>query len=568
MVVAAGVDPVPEHDLVRPEHDLVRPEYDLVCVGGGLGGLAAAARAAALGLDVLVVEASDTVGGCGAYSGGLLWAPGAEGADPPDSVEAADAYLAYVQGERTSDTVLRREVLQAAREAVALSADLGVAFEVVPGNPDVFFPQAPGSTATGRMLEVAVDGADLGALRPLLTPSPHYRTGLRHRELFGSGRSTEELEELYAERGRGDLLTMGLGLAGAFVRAALVERAVSWRTGLRVVDLLARDGRVVGVRAVGTDGQTVEVGARRGVLLATGGYGWAEDAAALEGLPDFAEAGPPSLQGDHLRLVEQVGAGIVRGGGPQFSLGAQVQPGDVHPGTDQPLCSQLFDVMGLPHTLVVNRDGQRFGDESYYVGINEALRRWDATGKRWSNFPCYLIVDAQFQRRYRLATLPPGMPYPSSVAQADSLPELARRLGVDPDGLVETVATYNSGAREGRDPAFARGTSAFVRRRYGDPAHEPNASLGPVEEPPFAGLPLRLLGTGLCTFGVRTDADARVLRRDASPVPGLFATGDAVATTEFLGYVTGYGNTRTIAMAYRAAAAVAGRPPRREDPPL
>lgn len=76
-----------------------------------------------------------------------------------------------------------------------------------------------------------------------------------------------------------------------------------------------------------------------------------------------------------------------------------------------------------------------------------------------------------------------------------------------------------------------------------------------MEEPPFAGLPLRLPGTGLGTFGLRTDADARVLRRDATPVAGLFATGNAVATTAFLRDVTGHANTRNIALADRAAAA-------------
>lgn len=108
--------------------------------------------------------------------------------------------------------------------------------------------------------------------------------------------------------------------------------------------------------------------------------------------------------------------------------------------------------------------------------------------------------------------------------------------------------------------AFGRGSLPFVRRRYGDPSHQPNANLGPVAEPPFYGLPLRLPGTGMCTFGLRTDEDGRVLRRDGSPVPGLHAPGNAVATTEFRGYVTGYANSRNLARAHRSVCAMSASP--------
>lgn len=542
-----------------PKGDPADTEHDLICIGGGLGGLAAAARAAELGLRVLVVEAADRIGGGAAYSGGLLWAPGRRDGDPPDSVEAADAYLQYVQGARRSDAALRREVLCAAREALDFYTSLGVPFQVVPGNPDVYHPDAPGSTASGRMFECAVEGASLGPVRPVLSPSPHYRIGLRHSELFGGTRTAQEIDSLFTTRQEADFLTMGSGLAGAFARAALTERDVEYVTGQRVVRLLERGGRVVGVE-VRHGGRTIPHVARMGVLLATGGYGWAPDAADLEGLPDFVEAGPPSIAGDHLGLAEQVGAGLVRGGGPQFSLGARIQSDDVHPGTDVPLYSQLFDVMGLPHTLVVNRAGERFGDESYYVGINQALGRWDAASRTWANFPCHLIVDESFRTAYRLGTLPAGADYPDHVARADDLVTLGSLVRIDGPALRSTVEAFNTHAARGSDPVFGRGSRQFVRRRYGDAAHRPNPNLGPVSEPPFYALPLRLLGTGLCTFGLRTDSDARVLRRDGSAVPGLFATGNSVATTEFRGYVTGYANTRNIAMAYRAASAVASSP--------
>lgn len=538
------------------EHD---DEFDVVCVGGGLGGLAAALSAQAHGLSALVLEKSSYVGGGAAYSGGLCWAPGLDGTVPPDTLAAGCEYLEYVQGDRESDQPLRQSMLRSIRDAVRFYRDAGVPLQVVPGNPDVYHPQAPGSTASGRMLECAVEGDSLGMWRARLMPSPHYRIGLRHSEMFDATSTSDQTAALLSARQAADMLTMGAGLAGAFVRASLVDGTASCLTEQRVTRLVTEAGRVVGVATEGPGG-TARYGARRGVVLATGGYGWSPAAADLEGLPDFAEASPPSISGDHLLLAESVGAGMVRGGGPQFSMGAQIDVAATHPGTEEVLFQQLFDVMGLPHTLVVNRSGLRFGDESYYVGINEALRRWDAVQKRWENFPCYLVVDDRFRRSYRLGSLEPGAPYPTHIARAADLRGLAAALGIDGEALAQTVEVFNHSAERGEDPAFGRGSLPFVRRRYGDPTHAPNANLGPVSEPPFYGLPLRLLGTGMCTFGLRTDADGRVLRRDGSAVAGLHATGNAVATTEFRGYVTGYANSRNLAMAHQSVRALLAGP--------
>jgi 3-oxosteroid 1-dehydrogenase len=143
------------------------------------------------------------------------------------------------------------------------------------------------------------------------------------------------------------------------------------------------------------------------------------------------------------------------------------------------------------------------------------------------------------------------------VTSAPDLATLAAAVGIDPAGLVATVDRFNVHAVAGLDPDFGRGSKPFVRRRYGDPTHEPNACLGPVATPPFHALPLRLCGTGLATFGLDVDADARVLRRGGAPVPGLYAAGVAAATTEVRGgYITGYANTRTLALAHRAVRSI------------
>lgn len=528
--------------------------YDVICIGAGLGGLAAAVRARHLGLSILLLETSSFIGGGTAYSGGLCWIPGlSEG----DSIEAAAVYLAHAEGEHGfADEELRRGVLTSMRDAARFYRGAGVPLDVVPGNPDVFYPRAPGSVSDGRMFEACLPGKALGDWRGHIMPCPHYRIGLTHHESYGPHLDATQRAALLEKRQSEDFLTFGPGLVGVFAKAVLVGENVPCLTGHRVRRLLTGRGRVTGVEAESSE-RTVRFTARRGVLIATGGYGWARDAADMEGLPDFIDAGPPSIAGDHLALATTRGATMARGNGPQFCLGAIVDSRQFHPGTDQVLCRQLFDVLGMPHTLVVNRDGLRFGDESYYVGINEALRAWDPLGKRWSNFPCFLIFDQQYRRKYAATGLGPGEGYLEHVIKADSLGALAGKIGVD-GRLTSTVARFNDNALRGEDPDFSRGASAFVRRRYGDRSHQPNANLGPVSEPPFYALPLRLLGTGMCTFGLLTDADARVLRRDGSAIEGLFATGNAVATTEFRNYVTGYANSRNFAMAYAAMNAAAG----------
>lgn len=527
--------------------------HDVICIGAGLGGLAAAVRARHLGLSVLLLEASPFIGGGAAYSGGLCWIPGiSEG----DSIEAGADYLAYAEGEHGfADTALRQDVLSAIGESARFYMEAGIPLQVVPGNPDVFYPQAPCSVASGRMYEAAIDGVQLGPWRAKLMPSPHYRIGLTHHEAYGPDLSAAQREALFEKRLSQGHLTFGLGLAGCFARSALVEGDAECRLGHRARRLIVENGRVTGVEAETGDG-TVQFKARRGVLIATGGYSWSPDAADLEGLPDFIDAGPPSIAGDHLTLATTHGAALVRGNGPQFCLGAVVDSQEYHPGSQQVLCRQLFDVLGMPHTLVVNRDGMRFGDESYYVGINEALRAWDPLRKRWNNFPCWLIFDEQYRKKYAATGLGRQERWSEHVTRADSLEALAAAIGIDA-GLVQTVERFNTHAMTGTDPDFSRGASAFVRRRYGDQSHEPNANLGPVSEAPFYALPLRLLGTGMCTFGLSTDGQARVLRRDGSVVEGLFATGNAVATTEFRNYVTGYANSRNFAMAYAAMNAIA-----------
>lgn len=534
---------------------MARSECDLLCIGGGLGGLAAALRAADAGLEVLVVEKSPLIGGVAAYSGGVIWVGNnhlQHQAGLDDSPAETHDYLRWVARDSGPfDAELLETFIRRAPEAVEYFTRLGVAFTST-GLGDQYHPDAPGSKASGRILEVTASGSALGDWRDRFRGSPHFRLlGLTHDEVRRAGGDLvagDVLADLHRRRREADFLTWGPGLSAGFAAAALVVRGVSILLESRCIELIRHGDRVTGA-VIETAGAHTEIRARRGVLIATGSYGNAPWAAELEGLPEVFEASPPVLDGDAFALAESVGAARVTAG-QAFTIFGYESPTEHHPGTDVALHRELSRALGLPHSIVVNSAGRRFGDESFYGFLLRAVKQRDEATGHYPNYPCYLVGDNRYRTRYRLGD---GEEWPGDLAQNSSLADLAATLGIDPGGLVEQVATFNDGAEEGNDPVFGRGTLPYSRLRAGDPNQSPNPNLGPLTEPPFWGLPLKLLGTGIYSTGLLINADAQVLTRDRRPINGLYATGNAAAYVEQPAYVGGLANARAITYAYLAA---------------
>ena len=529
-------------------------ECDFLCIGGGLGGLAAALRAADAGLDVLIVEKSPLIGGVAAYSGGVVWVGNnhlQRGAGLEDSTDDTTTYLRWVARDAgTFDEELLATFVRRAPEAVEYFGDLGVRFQST-GLGDQYHPDAPGSKPGGRILEVTVDGDALGPWRDRCRSSPHFRLlGLTHDEVRRAGGDLvagDVLADLHRRRRESDFWTWGPGLSAGFAAAALVQRGVPILLGTRCVELIQTGDRVSGA-VVDTGRSRLEVRARRGVLVATGSYGNAPYAADMEGLPEIFEASPPVLDGDALTLVQPTGAALAHAGGA-FTIFGYESPTERHPGTDVPLHRELSRALGLPHAIVVNRAGKRFGDESFYGFLLRAVKERDAAGQ-FPNYPCFLIGDNRYRSRYGLGDTPE---WPADLAQAPRLADLAVALGIDPGGLEAEVAAFNEPADEGNDPAFGRGSLPYSRLRAGDPNQSPNPNLGSLRQPPFWGLPLKLLGTGIYSTGLLINGNAQVLSEDRRPIDGLYATGNAAAYVEQPGYVGGLANARAITYAYLAA---------------
>jgi 3-oxosteroid 1-dehydrogenase len=209
-------------------------------------------------------------------------------------------------------------------------------------------------------------------------------------------------------------------------------------------------------------------------------------------------------------------------------------PDDAPPGGTA-LC-RLSGTQELPsrHTMVVNRQGRRFTDETFFQATAPSLRVFDVDTREQRNLPCYFIFDAQYARSHSFAGRKPGAPIPSWVASGTTLAELAVALGIDAAGLQATAARFNEDARRGIDSEFHRGETPRGLTRFA-----PGATLGTIEEKPFHGIELH--PTSLASAGLVADQRARVTHVRGMPIPGLYAVGNAAARTETgSGYQTGF----------------------------
>jgi 3-oxosteroid 1-dehydrogenase len=181
----------------------------------------------------------------------------------------------------------------------------------------------------------------------------------------------------------------------------------------------------------------------------------------------------------------------------------------------------------LPGSIMVNTAGRRFVNEAVnYHDLNKVFRAIDPNTGEHANIPAWLVVDSGYVARYSIGGTPAGR-VPSWAISAQTLDQLARACGIDPSGLVETVAEFNKFAADGHDPMFGRGASA-ADRYLGD-QRRPHPCLAPLTEGPFHAIPIRPGTLGTCG-GLVTDFDGRVLDRNGRPVGQLFAAGNVAAT--------------------------------------
>jgi 3-oxosteroid 1-dehydrogenase len=540
---------------------------DFVAVGSGIGGLSAAIVAHDRGLKVMVLEKAPKLGGVSAYSGGEVFVPAnhlEESAGIRDSVDEGMRYLEFLAG-GYGDPALMRALLENGRVAAKYFQErAGVRWKIVAGFPDYHYPKAPGTVAAGRYLETELfDGAQLGDWQKRTYLSPHMPNGITHDELFAWGGFVNVRRWDFATMGKRyakDMRGFGPGMMAHFVKAAVIDRGIPALLDTPARELLVEDGVVVGVRAERA-GKDYLVRAKRGVLLAAGGYDWNPEIARwFELLPEWQSMVQPSVAGDAMILGGEVGAAVAAV--PAYNLGLffgyQI-PGEEHDG--KPLWRGSWEG-GFPHAIWVNRAGERFADESFYRDYLPKTRAWDGNTQQHPNFPPYLVFDSTYRSKYPLGTILPGQDFPPGLVEtAPTLRELAAKLGIDPDNLERTVARFNRHAELGVDEDFGRGTYPWAAMMTGD-REQKNPNLGPLTAPPFYGLRLRVASVGINAAGLRTNADAQVVHVRGRPIAGLYAAGNSAAPLDIgAGYQSGLSNLRGMVGGTRAAMHAAGSAP-------
>ncbi|MER7449197.1 3-oxosteroid 1-dehydrogenase [Nocardia beijingensis] len=518
-------------------------EFDVVVVGSGAAGMTAALTAAYRGLSVTLIEKSRAFGGSTARSGGGIWIPNnpvlqREGV--PDSPELARTYLAAVVGDRVPEA-RQRAFLERGPEMMRYLGARSKYWEFVydRGYSD-YHPEFPGGLAQGRSIEPApLDGRLLGGdlhkiNQPTMsgpkgiafTVSDFHDLNMIARTWAGKRTAMKVGIQAVGNKLRGRLpLSLGKALA-ARLWLSLRDAGVPVWLNTPLTELITEGNAVVGVRAE-HDGTPVVIKARRGVVLAAGGFEHNLD------MRRQYMSGPQSTDWT-VGATENVGEGIVAG---QKAGGAVDLMDDAWwgPSVRNPDGPPFFCLAerSQPGGIMVNHAGERFVNESApYVNVVHTMYEQEATGV--GHIPAHFIMDQRFRDRYLFLGNFPKRPLPQKyldagiIRQADTLAELAAKIGVPPAALAATVERFNGFARAGRDEDFRRGDSAYDRY-YGDPTVRPNPCLAPLEQGPFYAVEMVPgdLGT---KGGLVTDEHARVLDSDDQPIPGLYAAGNNSAS--------------------------------------
>ncbi|KOS54121.1 FAD-dependent oxidoreductase [Rhodococcus rhodochrous] len=575
-------------------------KVDVAIVGSGGAGLMAALTAAKEGARVLVVESRELVGGATGISAGAAWIPNhgfsTDDLKVDDDLDQARRYI-YGQGR---DKVLDHDMIEKFLETgprVARYIEENTSFGWIP----TIWPDYRSD----------IDGASVGRA---LFPGPYSPRGLGQaakyvRPALTTGMAKNPLPFwLLGGIGIDEVWLAGPALIGALLEASL-RNGVDVRVEAPATRLVIEDSKVTGV-VVKADGVEHTVRTTKGVLLASGGY---ESSAELTkthlGAPFGVQVSPQGHDGIAVQLAEEVGADLTGMQDAWWMPGVQL-PGEELEG--RPLSRVFLGERALPHSIMVNSTGERFANEALaYDQFGQIMREVDPQTGTMPNATAWLIFDHQYWTKFGIFGVTPGGEVPEYLHQANTLAELANKIGVDEVGLLRTVDRFNPDATRGRDPQFHRGDTLFDRyfgayyprlgkyspdnrfpaatakarailakaigpvvdklagrvARKNDPERlralvvgplakiirpvlkSPKSSvLGPVDTAPYYALKVEASALGT-VGGPRTDADGRALDTEGKVIPGLYAAGNSGgAPTK--GFYGGAGGTISLGLVF------------------
>jgi flavocytochrome c len=442
----------------QPSADMPQQTADVVVVGGGMAGFSAALALAEAGIEVVLLEKQAQVGGSSVLSGGSFAFAGTDLQQKMGIEDSADLLfedLRRVGGYDNEESVVRAYVDNQLGTYCWL-AEHDVRFEKL-------------FLAAGQSV-----------------PRAHSRNPREVLELVR--RAAEATGQL------------------TILLATNVEQLVRLADGDPVKGVLAS-----------CNGKHIQINARLGVVLASGGFSRSDQLLKIFAPVQISSqrAGGPGNVGDGLLMAWQLGAGMRDMGNIKGTFGG-------YPNATPGEHSILLPI--YVGAIAVNALGERFIDESKsYKLIGDAcLQQPDAVG--------YQIFDQKIFDRGQ-----PGIPTMDfeakfergQIHRAASLRELGDRLGIDTEGLLRTVEEYNAAVDQGFDARFQRDG---LSNHYG--------ALARIDEGPFYAYPsTSMLVATYC--GVAVDSKMRVCDVFDDVIPGLYAAGEVMGGLHGNAYMTG-----------------------------
>ena len=527
--------------------------FDVLVIGSGCGGLTAALTADISNpAKVLVIEKSHLIGGTSATSGGVIWIPdnhlGKEKGAQDSISEAKDYLKATIPADEFNEPLIDAYLDQGPKMVKFMEDHTDARYTSLEHYPD-YFQDAPGVKLGNRALEplpVSADvlGDDVDNLHPSGPQTIVFgRYGVNFEESHAFTTQSPGWFRLFAKifltywldlswrikRKRSRRLAFGAASVTRLFASIKKRNIPIWRSAA-LKEFILRDNKVIG-GVIQKDGRLIKVQARRGVIVASGGFGQNQEMREKYlPKPTNSDWGcePKTNTGDPIKAAEAIGAQL------KFMDKAWWVTTVKAPNEEFPRLSEVEK--SLPGNYTVNKSGRRFANESqnYLTFMLEVL---DKEKKGESCAPMYMIFDANHRKNYPVGPLMPGKFFPDKLVKiihrdwfgsdfltsANTIEELAIQTGIDSEALQSTVERVNNFSATGKDLDFQRGDNE--RDRFsGDPSLL-NPCLGPIDKAPFYAMRIDPGEFATCG-GMAINEYGQVLNNDNQAIAGLYATGN------------------------------------------
>ena len=527
--------------------------FDVLVIGSGCGGLTAALTADISNpAKVLVIEKSHLIGGTSATSGGVIWIPdnhlGKEKGAQDSISEAKDYLKATIPADEFNEPLIDAYLDQGPKMVKFMQDHTDARYTSLEHYPD-YFQDAPGVKLGNRALEplpVSADvlGDDVDNLHPSGPQTIVFgRYGVNFEESHAFTTQSPGWFRLFAKifltywldfswrikRKRSRRLAFGAASVTRLFASVKKRNIPIWRSA-ELKEFILGDNRVIGA-VIHKDGRLIKVQARRGVIVASGGFGQNQEMREKYlPKPTNSDWGcePKTNTGDPIKAAEAIGAQL------KFMDKAWWVTTVKAPNEEFPRLSEVEK--SLPGNYTVNKSGKRFANESqnYLTFMLEVL---DKEKKGESCAPMYMIFDANHRKNYPVGPLMPGKFFPDKLIKiihkdwfesdflttANTIEELAIQTGIDSEALQSTVERVNNFSATGKDLDFQRGDNE--RDRFsGDPSLL-NPCLGPIDKAPFYAMRIDPGEFATCG-GMAINEYGQVLNNDNQAIAGLYATGN------------------------------------------